>query len=98
MRADTTLKGVACGIILSAPPLFTWCTAMASSTSTAESIAKELSEQYGNLVPYSPPDWASRLNQVPTHRYVVSAYLASMALVIEDFDLLSVRKGIAKFT
>lgn len=61
---------------------------MASSTSTAESIAKELSEQYGNLVPYSPPDWASRLNQVPTHRYVVSAYLACMALVIEHLTPL----------
>ena len=47
---------------------------MASPRSSAEAVARELSEDYGNLVPYTAPDWAREKNLkiVPQKRYVVS--------------------------
>jgi 1-aminocyclopropane-1-carboxylate deaminase/D-cysteine desulfhydrase-like pyridoxal-dependent ACC family enzyme len=46
---------------------------MASPRSSAEAVARELSEDYGNLVPYTAPDWAREKNLkiVPQKRYVL---------------------------
>ena len=47
---------------------------MESPRSSAEAMARELSEEYGNLVPYTAPIWARErgLKIVPEKRYVVS--------------------------
>ena len=48
--------------------------AIESPRSSAEAMARELNEEYGNLVPYTAPIWARErgLKIVPEKRYVVS--------------------------